>query len=359
MTKRIYTLTCTWAASYGAVLQAYALATKINELGYSAKIINYQPNYYGKELLRAILASAYSVKRLLLDKLYLDFLRESGLLTTHTFKSIDDLRTIGSSIDACIVGSDQVWNCTKYYNGKDDAMFLDFVDKTVKKISYAASLSMPSVPKSQVGRYKTMLKQFNAISVRERSGAKILEDIGLKNISVVIDPVYLLSKLEWSKVASRSKVDLSSEKYILAICLEDRDEVYEYAQRKAKHLGVKLYTLKNGIRGLRHDKRADKSYGNISVYDYLNIVKNAQGIIADSFHAMSFSLIFNVNIDIIPRNDHGNSRMVDLLSDFGISNRIVHDGKLISDNIDFKPINTLISKQVDIAKSYLINAIEE
>ena len=46
--KKIGILTFHNAHNYGAVLQAYALKTKLNRMGYKAKILNYQNPYTEK-----------------------------------------------------------------------------------------------------------------------------------------------------------------------------------------------------------------------------------------------------------------------------------------------------------------------
>lgn len=355
--KKVYTLTCTWAASYGAVLQAYALAKKINILGWQAEIINYQPEYYNKTLVKKILAPLYAAKRFLLERLYLDFLHDSGMLTKKAYRNFDDLNNASLPAETFVVGSDQVWNCTKYYNGKDDAMFLDFAKPDQKRIAYAASLAMPEVPSEQVDRYKRLLSKFDTISVREKTGESALSTIGISDVKTVIDPVYLVSAGEWSGLAEKSEKKFDDTQYLLVVCLENRDEVYEYARKKANALGVKLYSLQSGIKGWKKHPLVDKNFWNVSVYDYLNIVKSSKAVVTDSFHAMSFSLIFNNDVDIIPRDDKGNSRMIDLLGDLGIADRVTTSEKLIVNEIDFTLVNKAITKKTNDAVHFLQDSV--
>lgn len=42
---KIATITTHGALNYGAVLQAYALSTYLNEVGYHCEILDYRPNY--------------------------------------------------------------------------------------------------------------------------------------------------------------------------------------------------------------------------------------------------------------------------------------------------------------------------
>ena len=355
MKNQIFTLTCTWAASYGAVLQAYALSDKLNRIGWSAQIINYQPNY-GRSGLRRVL---FKFKERIFDRQYVDFLRDTGNLTSDTYTDMNSLKNANFPAQAYIVGSDQVWNCSKYYNGKDDAMFLDFAKPSQKRIAYAASLAMPRIPSRQVARYVKLLEKFDVISVREETGKSALAKIGVKNIKTVIDPVYLVSQAEWAKLASKSTKKVNDDSYVLVICLEERDELYRYARAKADILGVKLYSLRGGATGWRKYVGVDKNFWNISVYDYLSLIKNTEAVVTDSFHAMSFSLIFNRDVDIIPRSDTGNSRMSDLLTDLGIPERITSVDKILIDTINYPDINQKIEKKVEYASRFLKDALKD
>lgn len=354
----LYTLTCTWAGSYGAVLQAYALAKKINELGWRAKIINYQPSYYNVSGIKNILNKTYQQMKInIFDRQYLGFLKHSGLITGITYKNIDDLRRAKLSASSYIVGSDQVWNCVKYYNGLDDAMFLDFVPPKSKRIAYAASLSMPDIPISQRNRYRRLLSKFYTISVRENSGINTLTNIGIDNVKNVVDPVFLIDVDNWSLIADNSKLPFSQAKYVVVICLEEKDSIYNYARKKADMLGVKLYAFRGSIIHYKNHKHVDKTYMNITVYEYLNIIRNAEAVVSDSFHALSFSIIFNREIDIILRNDKGNSRILDLLAALDISNRVTTQDRIITANINYDKVNKKIGELKAESTDFLIKSI--
>lgn len=356
---KIYTLTCTWASSYGAVLQAYGLVKMLQNVGNDVKVLNYQPAWglYRNSSLKKIFLPLFDLKERVLGHYYLDFMHEQNIITPKIYRTNEELFGANLQASAFIVGSDQVWNCTKYYNGKDNAMFLDFAQSNQKRISYAASLAMQNVPDEQVSRYKSLLGKFDAISVREKTGAKALTAIGVKDVEVVIDPVYLVSQNEWSILAERSKRRFSGKRYLLIVCLEHRDELYQYAKKKADMLGVELYAFKGGIRFWEKNPLVNKTFWNISVYDYLNIIKNAEAVVADSFHAMSFSLIFGRDIDIIPRNDQGNSRMVDLLNELGIIDRVTSADVVLEESIDFVKVNDAIQTQVSAAQKFLVKAL--
>lgn len=344
--NKVYTLTCTWAQSYGAVLQAFALAKTINNLGWDAQVINYQPDY-----------DPVSRRRMLLPRVFrpafMEFLRDSEMLTEEVYHDCRELEAAELPAEAFVVGSDQVWNCTSYFNGRDDAMFLDFAAPNARRVSYAASLAMPEVPLEQAERYRHLLDRFDAISVREASGCRALENIGVDGARVVIDPVYLVDSAEWIDLAARGTRHTVRDKYVLVVGLERRDAIYEYARRVADKLGVKLYSLTSGPRAFKKPKHVDGNFRNVSVYDYLNVVRRAEAVVTDSFHAMSFGLIFDRNVSVLPRGDGGNSRMVDLLKELRLADRIVTSGDPGDEEIDYGIVNPLLSGKVDEAKDFL------
>lgn len=350
--KRIYTLTCTWAESYGAVLQAYALAQAIDDLGFDAQIINYQPGYDLIRRSRRVLRPIYRPK-------FLDFLRESGLLTRSVYRDLGELKAADLPADALVVGSDQVWNCDKYFNGRDDAMFLEFARRGAKRVSYAASLSMAEVPPDQAERYKRLLDKFDAVSVREATGAKALSRLGIEDPRVMVDPVYLLDREHWGSLASKGARDFSTVGYVLVVCLEQRDAVYEYARAEADRRGVPLYSLTHGPRAFKKHARVDKNLREPSVYDYLGAISGADAVITDSFHAMSFSLIFNRDVKVVPRGDGGNSRMLDLLEDLGISDRVLSTAPASDERVDFTRVNRSIEDKAEGANDFLLAALAE
>jgi hypothetical protein len=124
-------------------------------------------------------------------------------------------------------------------------------------------------------------------------------------------------------------------------------------------LGVKLFVIQASKNLFENNKYADKTFNNVSIYDYLKLISGAANIITDSFHAMSFSLIFNQDVDILMRNDNGNSRMSDLLGDLGLLDRITTPNELITDTVDYEKVNQQIAKKVLFSRRFLNKALGE
>ena len=90
--------------------------------------------------------------------------------------------------------------------------FLDFVEENNKKNSYAASFGFEKIPDKYVNEYKHLLEKFNNISVREKQGIRIVEELLNRSAEISLDPTLLLNKTEWSKVAKEVSI---KNKYVL------------------------------------------------------------------------------------------------------------------------------------------------
>ena len=78
-----------------------------------------------------------------------------------------------ATYDAFITGSDQVWN----FWGDTSSYLLDFVPSDKIKLSYAASIARDSLTEEQREIFRKSLKDYKAISVREKSAERLLEGL--------------------------------------------------------------------------------------------------------------------------------------------------------------------------------------
>ena len=93
------------------------------------------------------------------------------------------------------------------------------------------------------------------------------------------------------------------------------------------------------------------------------LVKNAEYVIATSFHATAFSIIFNKKFWVVPHKTTG-SRVTDLLKKLDISNRAVNSleefEKLnFDEDIDYENVNKILEKEREKSINWLIDAIEK
>ena len=176
------------AHNYGAVMQAYALRTKLREMGQDAVILNYRNQTIENSYLPwrecRYEQADWSVQW---DKF--NAFIEGVLLEGHTSEiKFENLKRL--AIDCFICGSDQIWN-SWLTGGLDGAYFLDF-ETNAKKISYAASKYTFEITDTEKKYFSDSLADFSAVSVREAGLAESLLKNCQINARTVLDPVLLL-----------------------------------------------------------------------------------------------------------------------------------------------------------------------
>lgn len=112
-------------------------------------------------------------------------------------------------IDFFITGSDQLWN--PYYGGRGYE-FLTFAPPE-KRLSYAASIGVMSIPDNKIDFYKKNLSDMRYLSVREDSAAELITRLIGREADISLDPTLLLCKSEWEKIIHKPNVKLP-QKYI-------------------------------------------------------------------------------------------------------------------------------------------------
>ncbi|WP_163400498.1 polysaccharide pyruvyl transferase family protein [Flavobacterium fluviatile] len=349
-----YTITCHRPLNYGAVLQAYALNTKLRSLGVDAKVIDYYPSYYkasNKSLLTRVLRQVFRLPDWIVGKKrFGKFIADNLPMTAKTYINIEELNADIPLADVYFAGSDQIWNCHELENGKDDAFFLSFAPKGAKKIAYAASLAMPKIPEEQVERYKSLINDFDAVAIREKDGLELVKSIGIEKAVNVLDPVYLLERIDWDKIADKDSF-LPKEKYVLIYAFNRQKNIFEYARKMANELGIKVYSINTNIEDYMLD--TDKYFYNASPNTFVNLIKNAEAVVTNSFHGLSFSVIYNKQFHLFTRKSSSNSRMVNLLSDLNLSGRIVDSTNLLKNDIDFAVTNEIVDQKRIFSVNYI------
>ncbi len=365
---KISTITCHNVYNYGATLQEYALLHFLQSLGYDAQTINYKPPYLSGhfDLWRISNPSLnfFPVKYLYLllklpgrfinlkRKKRFDIFEQKYIRTTNQqYHSNEEIKKNLPISDVYICGSDQIWNPV-FSNGKDPAFYLDFVPDNKKKLSYAASIATNQIPDNLKDFVKEKVERLDAISVRETSAVTILNQLGIENISQVMDPVFLLDKNEWEKLTDQNQQ--FDEPYLLIYDADKNPNIKYLAQKLAQKYHWNIYTLSQGI------NYADKSFYHYGPEIFLSLIKNAKFIISNSFHAVAFSMIFQKQFVVFDRKENINNRMRDIVNLLDLDNiMLFYDEK--REDINFKIDYIEISKKLDFyiekSKTFLKNTL--
>ena len=158
--------------------------------------------------------------------------------TKIKYITIDDLKNV--DYDLLIAGSDQIWN-SEITGELDPVFLLDFGQRS-KKISLATSMGSHILSDEEKEKFRAVLRQYSAISVREKFAKCQLDKLTSKKVKVLLDPTLLLNKTVWWREFARySKYANKREKYILTYFVggdkfKYRKQISEYSNKM--HLPV-------------------------------------------------------------------------------------------------------------------------
>ncbi|MCX4325839.1 MAG: polysaccharide pyruvyl transferase family protein [Lachnospiraceae bacterium] len=375
------------SVNYGGNLQAYALVHYLAEHGVYAEQISYDKSQNYKFSLKERLCkySLLGFMKKLGQKIFLEsinnivvkigtkchmiemrkieernkIISEFNQKIPHSKKIFNDttMHECNKIYDVFITGSDQVWNLMT-----QKSYFLTFTKKP--KYSYAASISKDSLEHNEIKFFKYVLKNYKGISVREKETAKMLATLTGKNVEWVADPVFLLSVDKWKKL---STLRIIKEPYIFCYFLGDAKWHRRVAMSYAKKKNTKIVTLPYLLGKYR---LCDANFGTERLFeikpeDFISLVRYAETVITDSFHATAFSVIFERNFFVFerPAQFSMGSRIRSLMDITGIEKRYYMTEKeasyymLYSDiddrKIDKKSLEAFIKK----SKIFLENII--
>ena len=98
------------------------------------------------------------------DKVFKAFIKKYLNQQEKEYSCMDDFKDFPIIHDIYCTGSDQTWN-SGWNNGILPELFLKFVPDNVKKISYAASFAMDSMPDKYKDLVSSYLRNFDALSI--------------------------------------------------------------------------------------------------------------------------------------------------------------------------------------------------
>jgi hypothetical protein len=366
MARKILTITCHNVYNHGATLQQLALLKQLEAMGFEAATLDYSPNYLNQHFKWTKVSNAFFAQNGLLKLLYwmLKFPQnvwnrqrkwrfdtfESKTLRIHPVKytSNEALKTNLPEADAYICGSDQIWN-SYFQNGKDPAFYLDFVPANKLKISYAASFAIDALAEELKPFVKEKISRLDWVSVREASGVQLVQDLGIENVTQVLDPVFLLEPSYW-----QTFVKPISGKYIFIYDFDSNPVLREFALQQAKAQGLQIYTVNNNIR------YADKNFYLHGPDVFLSLVYGAELVLTNSFHAVAFSLIFQKQFMVFNRAEKINTRMRDLLASLHLSRLLVsslEECELALAPIEYRGVAVKLAEAKQRSQEFLTTAL--
>jgi polysaccharide pyruvyl transferase WcaK-like protein len=359
---KIGIMTFWWSEdNYGQILQCYALQKYLRNAGHDAYLIRYDPrnDYIKNPLWRRIIKAFNPVKlyKFILSKKrkkddlreklnnprgFGDFRNKHIKQSEKIYYSYKELAENPPEADIYITGSDQVWNTfdipiNKAIN-KIKAYLLDFGNPSIKRIAYAASFGKETLDDDAIQVFAPLLKKFDYISVREKTGLDICKQCGIDNVEWVSDPTMLLDADVYRFIYKNEPVRKHDNSYCFLYFLGNESDfslrsIYDWAKRR--NLEV-IYVTGNS----KHDK-FDKMY--MTIPEWIYLLEHSEYVITNSYHCSLFALLFGNKYCVIPLkgSDKGmNSRFNSLFELFRIEKRFIDpDFSVLDSDINWQSVS--------------------
>ncbi len=389
--------------NYGGALQAFALQKVLSGMGNEVEIIQLDeiiPAPKGIQAVRKFLTRTF--RKYVMHRRDVEIFRERrinrefpvvGVEFVRFFREYMDIRYVSSfdeigpsDYDAFVVGSDQVWR--PKYNRNLMNSYLDFTWKDkgvaksdghscsakplgwdVKRLAYAVSFGSDAweYDASETALAARLAERFNALSFRELSGVENARKyLGATSVAVP-DPTLLLSPEDYlalvaddvchSEVAANVGKPLCGSvfEYILDRTPETLGRVTEIegCLDENQNFGNQLEIR----RFLAADPRGREDISTRvqpSVESWIAGISKASFVITDSFHACVFSILFHRPFVAIGNHARGLSRIVWLLGQFDLTDRLVTaSGAFPNGDIDWLRVDGKLSELRAEASGFL------
>ena len=351
---------------YGALLQAYATERSVERCGSQCEIVDYyvnqnndlfrRPTSLGSAAADVHTALHYAPLKARYQR-FEEFSKQYLRISGHRFESLEELKNAELPYDVILSGSDQIWNPKIFPDGRFDPVFFGAFSRR-RKIAYAPSFGIPHVPEGMEEELRGYLAGFSHVSVRERQGQVIVEEVTGKTVPVVLDPTLLLDREEWGAIAQPP----ADKGYILCYCISRPGALSPYIHALAEKTGLPVVQL-CGIRQKVHPKA--KCVLDAGPAEFLGLFQNASYVCTNSFHGTVFSVQFQKPFftAVAPSELAApeSSRTFSILSRLGLTGRIIGKGDTagLDDAIDWASVDRRLEEARQSSLTYLRAALAD
>lgn len=344
--------------NYGSILQSYALQQALDKLGIDNTIVDYccktmvhadkdnpvplmqDTDPVALECCIQSLPDIHAVNRKF-DLFWDKYCRKTAeKYNADNFTDLD--------FDGYICGSDTIWNIEEFA-GFDPGYFADFAEmKGKRNITYSASMGDAIFSDDDKKILAEKMNNFTAISLREARMIDELTSWHGKEIACTVDPTLLLDQEDYAKLEQNSPLK-PKEKYLLLYSRQYNPDMNDYADRMAADNGWKIVDI--SLRYINKDRHI-MAY-NTGIEEFLNLLRDAQCVVTNSFHGVIFSMQYRCPFHAFFRTGTS-SKTQFLLDRFGLGQRHVKDSNILLNNdIDWNSVWKSVHEQREDSLAYL------
>jgi hypothetical protein len=366
---KIGILTYHRAENYGALLQAFATMTYLKSLGNKVSFVDYWPTYHSDyfklfswkkffsgsirtKMAMIIGILIWGIPRVIRKKRLQHFMHEYLSLSpqpryTHSTDTTEQY-------DVVIYGSDQIWRKQHLGGVEFDDWYYGSVNVLAnRKVAYAASMGKEETSDKEDEYVRRMMGNFAHIAVREGSLQEHLFKIGVTS-TVVVDPVFLLTKEQWLQLAEPSE---KHGDYILFYNLLNSQQSTRFAKALSQHTGLPIIEVTKRL-SLVHG--GNDCIRTASVERFLGLLAGARYVVSNSFHGVAISLLFGKEFWAVGMGDKAD-RVTSLLASIGLSQHYVEttfQDSLLKKSIDYLQVCRQLDQLIFSSKEYLKTSIQ-
>lgn len=379
---RIAILTLPLHTNYGGILQCYALQTVLERMGHKVKVLDkplYKRSYYiywGLAILKRLIKK-FILRRHVISILYAPFQFERNAVRKNTDRFIkehihkyikrDWEKSLAKKIDVFIVGSDQVWRPTCAVNIDINVFFLSFLENSkVKRIAYAASFGLDNLSEyneSQIEKCATLLKKFDAVSVREDSAVKLCKEYFDVCAVQVLDPTLLLMSDDYIRLFKNINTE-HSEGNLFVYILDKNEDKKSICDSLASEQNLSPFWINSSDEDDKYLPIEHRT--KTSVEQWIRSFYDADFVLTDSFHGCVFSIIFHKPFVVIGNLGRGLTRVESLLNLLDLKDRLIFSSddfssrkNTLSCQIDYSTVDAKLRAYRDSALRFLKNSISK
>ncbi len=353
--------------NYGSFLQAYGLKKTIENMGHQVEFVDYkrEPSLIKEKRDRKqkrIIKKIKNICKMVFptyrkwrqdqiqsNKTFLDFIEKYNNEFLPCL-GITAKQNILPDVDALVIGSDEVFNCTQAGDMVGYSKQLFGKDTHANKlVSYAASFGSTTLEKLNnyhiTSEIKDMLIKFDAISVRDRNSFDIVRNLCGMDSEYHIDPVLLYDFPEVDTINIRMKDYIVAYAYSGRFNESEIKKIKEFARKKDKK-----------IISLGFWQTFCDDYILASPLEVLAYIKHADYVITDTFHGTIFSIKYQKKFGTIIRESN-KEKLSDLLNKFELSNHQINCLEqmecILDQEVDLKKLHYNLKIEKERAKQYL------
>ena len=350
--------------NYGAALHSYAFQHFLDLQGIDNVIIDYMPRFMKtynmkypflseqpkEKVRRFFFWLGYFFPNLKKYKKFMNFFDKHYRMTKIQYDE-QILRNALFDFDTIVCESDVIWS-PHSTQGFDNGFFCNLPSMQGKnKISYAACIGYTNFSEKRQERFRELLKNFDAISVREIQGTEFTQEFTDKKVYNVLDPTLLLDAKDYEDIVEEPK----ERGYLLVYnCLKNNRKMLKDAKKIAKARGLKVIEISVYYNNIF----INKVKLNIGIEQFLGYFKHAEYVLTNAFHGVCFSVIYKKSFYTYARGTK-DSRVTSILHLLGLDDKFLQNDQALpslSDHIDYEKVYLNLEKERKNSKEFLNTA---